>query len=295
MIARLRRWGELVTFSHTIFMMPFAAAAVVLALAVPHTPLTPLRVLAIVGCMVAARSSAMAFNRWADRDVDAKNPRTKNRPVAAGRIGAGEALALTIVAGAAFCGLATTLGRWPALLAPPVLAVLLGYSYAKRFTWAAHGWLGLALALAPGGAWIGMGAAPQVGIVLLMVAVLSWLFGFDVLYALQDEHFDRQQGLHSVPARFGTRRAMQMAAAAHVVTVGALVGTGLTLHRGAVFFAGVAVVAAVLVVEHRLVRPKDQSTGAVVDFARIGKAFFDCNAYVSLGFFATTAIDAFIR
>jgi 4-hydroxybenzoate polyprenyltransferase len=295
MIARLRRWGELVTFSHTIFMMPFAAAAVVLALAVPHTPLTPLRVLAIVGCMVAARSSAMAFNRWADRDVDARNPRTKNRPVAAGRIGAGEALALTIVAGAAFCALAATLGRWPALLAPPVLAVLLGYSYAKRFTWAAHGWLGLALALAPGGAWIGMGAAPQVGIVLLMLAVLAWLFGFDVLYALQDEHFDRQEGLHSVPARFGTRRAMQMAAAAHVVTVGALVGTGLSLHRGAVFFAGVAVVAAVLVVEHRLVRPRDPRSGAVVDFARIGKAFFDCNAYVSLGFFATTALDAFVR
>jgi 4-hydroxybenzoate polyprenyltransferase len=237
----------------------------------------------------------MAFNRWADRDVDAKNPRTKNRPVAAGRIGAGEALALTIVAGAAFCAMATTLGRWPALLAPPVLAVLLGYSYAKRFTWAAHGWLGLALALAPGGAWIAMGAAPQIGIVLLMVAVLSWLFGFDVLYALQDEHFDRQEGLHSVPARFGTKRAMRMAAAAHVVTVGALVGTGLSLHRGAVFFAGVAVVAVVLVVEHRLVRPKDPSSGAVVDFARIGKAFFDCNAYVSLGFFATTALDALVR
>ena len=104
MIALIRRWGELVTFSHTIFMMPFAAAAVVLALAVPHESLTPLRVLAIIGCMVTARSSAMAFNRWADRDVDAKNPRTKARPVAAGRISAGEALALTLVAGAAFCG-----------------------------------------------------------------------------------------------------------------------------------------------------------------------------------------------
>jgi 4-hydroxybenzoate polyprenyltransferase len=295
MIARLRRWGELVTFSHTIFMMPFAAAAVVLALAVPHAALTPLRVLAIVGCMVTARSSAMAFNRWADRDVDAKNPRTKNRPVAAGRIGAGEALALTIVAGAAFCALAWTLGTWPGVLAPPVLAVLLGYSYAKRFTWAAHGWLGLALALAPGGAWIGMGAAPGAGIVLLMIAVLSWLFGFDVLYALQDEHFDRKEGLHSVPARFGTRRAMLMAAAAHVVTVGALVATGLTLGRGVVFFAGVGAVAVVLVIEHRLVRPRDKSSGEVVDFARIGKAFFDCNAYVSLGFFATTAIDAALR
>ena len=292
MIALFRRWGELVAFSHTIFMMPFAAAAVVLALSVPHEPMTPLRVVAMIGCMITARSSAMAFNRWADRDVDARNPRTKNRPVPSGRIGAGDALALTVVAGLAFCGIAWTLGRWPGVLAPPVLAILLGYSYAKRFTWAAHGWLGLALALAPGGAWLGMGAAPGLGIVLLMGAVLSWLFGFDVLYALQDEHFDRKEGLHSVPARFGTKRALLMAAAAHVVTVGALVGTGLTLHRGAIFFAGVTVVAVVLVIEHRLVRPKDKSSGQTVDFARIGKAFFDCNAYVSLGFFATTAIDA---
>ena len=294
MIALIRRWGELVTFSHTIFMMPFAGAAVVLALAVPHEALTALRVLAIIGCMVTARSSAMAFNRWADRDVDAKNPRTKARPVAAGRISAGEALALTLVAGAAFCGIAATLGGWPRLLAPPVLVVLLGYSYAKRFTWAAHAWLGLALALAPGGAWLAMGAAPNPGIVLLMVAVLAWLFGFDVLYALQDEHFDRGEGLHSVPARFGAKRAMLMAALAHVVTVASLVGTGVMLHRGAVFFGGVAIVAVVLVIEHRLVRPKDASSGPV-DFARIGKAFFDCNAYVSLGFFVTTAIDAALR
>ena len=294
MIALIRRWGELVTFSHTIFMMPFAAAAVVLALAVPHEALTPLRVLAIIGCMVTARSSAMAFNRWADRDVDAKNPRTKARPVAAGRISAGEALALTLVAGAAFCGIAATLGGWPRLLAPPVLLVLLGYSYAKRFTWAAHAWLGLALALAPGGAWLAMGAAPNPGIVLLMVAVLAWLFGFDVLYALQDEHFDRGEGLHSVPARFGAKRAMLMAALAHVVTVASLVGTGVMLHRGAVFFGGVAIVAVVLMIEHRLVRPKAASSGPV-DFARIGKAFFDCNAYVSLGFFVTTAIDAALR
>ena len=275
-------------------MMPFAAAAVVLALAVPHQALTPLRVLAIVGCMVTARSSAMAFNRWADRDVDAKNPRTKARPVAAGRTSAGEALALTLVSGTAFCGIAATLGGWPRLLAPPVLLVLLGYSYAKRFTWAAHAWLGLALALAPGGAWLAMGASPSPGIVLLMVAVLAWLFGFDVLYALQDEHFDRGEGLHSVPARFGAKRAMLMAALAHVVTVASLVGTGVVLHRGAVFFGGVAIVAVVLVIEHRLVRPKDSSAGPV-DFARIGKAFFDCNAYVSLGFFVTTAIDAALR
>lgn len=295
MIALFRRWGELVTFSHTIFMMPFAAAAIVLALDVPHAPMTPVRLLALVGCMVTARSSAMAFNRWADRDVDAKNPRTKNRPVASGRMGAKEALSLTVAAGVAFCALAWMLGTTTGILAPPVLLVLLGYSYAKRFTWTAHAWLGLALALAPGGAWLGMGAEPNLGIVLLMVAVLSWLFGFDVLYALQDEHFDRKEGLYSVPARFGTKRALLMAAVAHVLTVGALLGTGAVLHRGPTFFFGVAIVAVVLVIEHRLVRPKNAKSGELVDFARIGKAFFDCNAYVSLGFFATTALDAALR
>jgi 4-hydroxybenzoate polyprenyltransferase len=291
MLARLRRWGELVMFSHTIFALPFAASAVVLALKQPHLPLTPLRVLAMLGCMVTARTSAMAFNRWADRDVDAKNPRTKGRPVPSGRTSPAEALALTIGSGVVFCLIAATLGFWPMVLAPPVLLVLLGYSLAKRFTWAAHAWLGLALALAPGGAWIATGAAPGVGIVLLMVAVITWLFGFDVLYALQDEAFDRNEGLRSVPARFGAHRAMLLAAVAHVVTIACLAGTAITLRRGPVFLGGVALVAAILVVEHRLVRGKDGKA----DLTKIPKAFFDCNAYVSMGFFAATLIDGLLR
>jgi 4-hydroxybenzoate polyprenyltransferase len=291
MIARLRRWGELVTFSHTVFMMPFAAAAVVLAMAEPHAPFTPLRLAAIAACMVAARTSAMAFNRWADRDVDAKNPRTVGRPVPSGRVAARDALVLTVVSGVAFCAFAATLGFWPAVLAPPVLLVLLGYSLAKRFTWLAHAWLGFALALAPGGAWVGMGAAPNAGIVALMVGVLAWLLGFDVLYALQDEAFDRAHGLFSIPSRFGARGAMRIAAVAHVVTVAMLAACGALLHRGPVFFVGVAGVAAVLAFEHRLVRGKDGEA----DLAKIPKAFFDCNAYVSMGFFATTLLDALVR
>lgn len=291
MIALLRRWGELVTFSHTIFMMPFAAAAVVLALAVPHAPLTPLRVLAIVGCMVAARTSAMAWNRFSDRDVDAKNPRTAGRPVPSGRIAPREALLLTFVAGAGFVGFASMLGFWCGALALPVLVVLLGYSQAKRFTWLAHAWLGLALSLAPGGAWLGMGAEPNLGIVALMLGVLTWLLGFDVLYALQDEAFDREHGLFSMPSRFGMRGAMRIAAASHVVTVAMLAATGVLLHRGPAFFVGVVAVAVVLVVEHRLVRGKD----GAADLAKIPKAFFDCNAYVSMGFFATTVVDALLR
>jgi 4-hydroxybenzoate polyprenyltransferase len=287
MIARFRRWGELVTFSHTIFALPFAASAVVLALGEPHVALSPWRIVAMLACMVTARTSAMAFNRWADRDVDAKNPRTKGRPVPAGRTSPREALALALGSGAAFCALALTLGFWPAVLAPPVLAILLGYSLAKRFTWAAHAWLGLALALAPGGAWIAVGAAPGAGIVLLMLAVVTWLFGFDVLYALQDEAFDRAEGLRSVPARFGARRAMLLAAASHVVTIACLTGVAVILGRGPVFLGGIALVAIILVVEHRLVRGQ----GGEADLAKIPKAFFDCNAYVSMGFFAATLID----
>ncbi len=290
-LARVRRYGELVTFSHTIFAMPFAASAVVIAMSFPHEKLTPLRAAAMILCMVTARTSAMAWNRWADRDVDAKNPRTAGRPVPSGRVKPVEALGVTIASGLAFCGLAATLGFWPAVLAPPVLVVLLGYSLAKRFTWAAHAWLGLALALAPGGAWIGMGAAPNLGIVLLMVGVLTWLFGFDVLYALQDEAFDRAEGLFSVPARFGTKRAMALAVAAHVVTVACLMAAGRLLGRGPVFFGGVMLVGVILVVEHRLVRGK----GGEADLAKIPKAFFDCNAYVSMGFFAATAVDALLR
>lgn len=291
MIARLRRWGELVTFSHTIFALPFAASAVVLALKQPHLPLTPRRILAMLGCMVAARTSAMAFNRWADCDVDAKNPRTQGRPVPSGRTSPGEALALALGSGLAFCLLAATLGFWPMVLAPPVLLVLLGYSLAKRFTWAAHAWLGLALALAPGGAWIATGAAPNLGIVLLMVAVITWLFGFDVLYALQDEAFDCREGLRSVPARFGAPRAMVLAVFAHVVTIGCLASTAFVLQRGPVFAAGIVLVAAILVVEHRIVRGKDGKA----DLTKIPKAFFDCNAYVSMGFFAATLIDGLMR
>lgn len=286
-LTRIRTYGSLVAFSHTIFAMPFAASAIVLALAEPHVALTPLRVAAILVCMVAARSSAMAFNRWADRDVDAVNPRTKSRHVPSGQVRPGEALALTIGSGLVFLASAATLGTWPMLLAVPVLAVLLGYSLAKRFTWGAHAWLGVALALAPGGAWLAVGAAPGLGIVALMVAVMTWLLGFDVLYSLQDEAFDREKGLHSIPARFGTKGALVLSSFAHVVTIGALAATGLLLHRGALFGVAVVVVGALLVYEHALVGKGN--------LAKIDKAFFDVNAYVSMGFFALVVLDELRR
>jgi 4-hydroxybenzoate polyprenyltransferase len=286
-LARIRTYGSLVAIAHTVFAMPFAACAVVLSLAVPHEPPSGWRLAAMVGCMVSARTSAMAFNRWADRDIDAQNPRTRGRHIPSGRVGGSEALAVACVSGVGFLLLAACLGFWPGVLAPGVLTVLLGYSYAKRFTWGAHTWLGVALALAPGGAWVAMGARPGAGILLLMVAVASWLQGFDVLYSLQDEQFDRDAGLHSIPARFGTRRALVLSAAAHVVTVVALAGCGAALHRGGAFAAGVVTVACLLVFEHALVRRRG--------LAAIDKAFFDVNAWVSVAFFAWVALDEVAR
>ena len=286
-LARIRVYGSLVAFAHTVFALPFAASAVVLSLAAPHAPLGVARGASMLACMVCARTSAMAFNRWADRDVDARNPRTRGRHVPSGVVGAREALALAVASGLAFLGFAATLGRWPAALAPGVLAVLLGYSYAKRFTWGAHAWLGVALALAPGGAWVGMGAPPSSGIAFLMAAVITWLLGFDVLYSLQDEGFDRQVGLHSIPARFGARHALAISACAHVVTVAALAGCGFALHRGLAYGVAVATCAALLAYEHSIVHRRG--------LAAIDKAFFDVNAWVSVAFFALVVVDEVVR
>ena len=286
-VARIQTYGSLVSFSHTVFALPFAASAVVLALAEPHIPLDARRVLAILVCMVAARTSAMAFNRYLDRDVDAENPRTKTRHIPAGKVTPREALALTALTGALFVGAAATLGTVPFALSPFVLAVLLGYSYAKRITWASHLWLGVALALAPGGAWIGVGASPGLGIVCLMGAVVTWLFGFDVLYSLQDEAFDRAHGLHSVPARFGLTGALVLSALSHVLTAILLAIVGVVLHRGLAYGAGVALTAVLLVYEHALVGKGN--------LAKIDKAFFDLNAYVSVGFFVLVLTDEILR
>ncbi len=287
-IARLRTYGNLVAFSHTIFALPFAASALVLSRAqAQHTPLTAWRLLAMLMCMVTARTSAMAFNRWADRDVDAKNPRTKTRHIPAGQVPAKNALRLALASGAVFMASAATLGRWPAILSPIVLAVLLGYSLAKRFTWAAHVWLGVALALAPGGVWIASGAEPNLAIVSLMLGVVTWLLGFDVLYSLQDESFDREHGLHSIPAKFGLGGALVISATAHVFTVVFFVATGVLLHRGAPFFCAAAVAGLLLTYEHVLVGKGN--------LAKIDKAFFDMNAYVSVGFFALVLVDEVLR
>jgi 4-hydroxybenzoate polyprenyltransferase len=281
--------ASLVKLSHTIFAAPFAIAAAVLATRRPHEAPTLARAVAIAVALVAARTAAMAYNRLVDRDIDAKNPRTAMREIPAGIVSIGGARLLVVVSALVFVAAAASLGRLPALLSPIVLAVLLGYSHAKRFTWAAHLWLGLALALAPGGAWIAMGARPELGIVALMLAVACWVGGFDVLYSLQDENFDRAHGLRSIPARFGALGALSFSRGLHVVTMVGLAGAGVALSASYAYFAAVLMVSALLVYEQSLVRPIPGTDRVSLD--RLDKAFFDVNGWVSLGFLALVAID----
>jgi 4-hydroxybenzoate polyprenyltransferase len=287
LLSHTRSFASMVTLAHTIFAMPFAAAAVVLALGRPHMPLTLTRVAAMLACMVTARTAAMAYNRYLDREIDARNPRTRHRELPRGVVSPPAALAMTVLSSLLFVASAATLGRTTAVLSVPVLAVVLGYSYTKRFTWASHLVLGLALALAPGGAWVAMGVEVEPSIVALMIAVLTWVAGFDIIYSLQDEAFDRAHGLYSIPVRFGPGVAAAASGALHVVTIGALALTGVSLGRGPAFFAGIALVAALLAYEHALVG-RGRTT-------HVDKAFFDVNGYISIGFFLLTLVDGVLH
>jgi 4-hydroxybenzoate polyprenyltransferase len=278
----LRNVGSLIKFSHTIFALPFALAAVVLA--APFGQVTWQRVCLIVLCIAAARTAAMAFNRLVDRDIDAKNPRTLDRELPRGVLSVGFVRALVLGSSLVFLAGAALLGRLPLLLSPLALGLALGYSYVKRFSSLCHLVLGAAIAFAPGGAWIAVGADVTWAPWLLVLGVAAWVGGFDLLYSLQDRDFDQAAGLYAIPAKLGVPGALWLSGLLHLGTALCLVGVGLMLGRGAAYFAGCALVAAILIYEHAIVKPSDLS--------RIDKAFFDLNGYVSLGFLASVLLDA---
>lgn len=278
------RYARLVALPHTVFALPFSLGAAALAWRHGAAAFSPARLGLIVVAVAAARTAAMGFNRIADRRFDAANPRTANRELPRGAVSLGGAAALTAGAALLFVASAALLGRWPLALSPVALAILFGYSLAKRFTWATHLWLGVCLGGAPAGAWIavtnGFGWAP----LALALAVACWVAGFDIIYATQDVAFDRARGLGSLPARFGVARALTISRALHVAAVVGLVAFGLLLHLGLVYGAGVAVIAATLAYEQRIVSARDLS--------RVDKAFFDLNGYVSLAFAACAVVEA---
>ena len=279
-----RDFLSLVVFAHTVFALPFALLAAVLAAGGVPDGRTLLWILV---AMVGARSAAMSFNRIVDRRIDAKNPRTARREIPAGVVSPAAAALFCAGSAALFVLAAAQLNRLCLYLSPVALAIVLGYSYAKRVTPFAHLFLGLALAIAPVGAWVAVTGAFALPPVLLGFAVLFWVAGFDVIYSLQDEEFDRAEGLRSIPARFGAARALQIARLFHGATLVLLYAVFLAVSGGWLFGAAVVVAGLFLVRQHRLVSPGDLS--------RVNAAFFTANGWLSVAVFVLGAADVLLR
>jgi 4-hydroxybenzoate polyprenyltransferase len=282
-VKSLRDWLSLVRFSHSIFALPFALQGAWLAAGgVP-----PWRVLVlVVVCAVAARTAAMGFNRLVDSDIDAANPRTKTREIPAGKLSASAVRALVAFSSVLFVGASFALNPLAGALSGPVLAVLFVYSYVKRFSALAHVVLGIALGLAPLGAWIAVRGTFEGDlrpVLWLALCVVTWVAGFDLIYACQDTEFDRAAGLHSVPAKKGIPFALRLSSALHVVTVASLVVVALTAHVSYIYWAAIVIATLLLAWEHSLVSPTDLS--------RVNLAFFTINGWIGVGLFVGLALD----
>ncbi len=270
----------MIRFSHSVFALPFAlTAAVIAARGLP----TAWQVFWTVVAMVGARSGAMGMNRIIDRRIDAANPRTSMREVASGKISLRAALLFSLVSFAVLVLSAWMLNLLCLKLSPLAIAIVVFYSYTKRFTWAAHFVLGAALALAPLGAWIAIKGSFDAEVLPLVLAVAFWLPGFDVLYALQDVEFDRSYGLYSIPSRFGTKASLLLARALHGLTLFCLYITGAVFGLGLLYWLGMLVVTGLFVYEHSIVKADDLS--------RLDMAFFNMNGYISVAVFAFTFLD----
>jgi 4-hydroxybenzoate polyprenyltransferase len=281
--AKTRTTLEMIKWEHSIFALPFALTATLLA----AQGLPGWRIIGwILVAMVAARSAAMAFNRWADADLDAANPRTSTRAIPAGLLSRNFVLGFTILMALVFIAAAAELNRLTLLLSPIVLVVLLGYSYMKRVTRWSHLVLGLALGLAPSAAWIAVRGSLDARILVLTAAVTLWVAGFDVLYACQDFEHDRAVGLNSLPQALGIPAAFWAARLLHLATLTLLVWFALLFRFHAAGWAGIAAVSLLLGYEHSIVSPKD--------LRRLNAAFFTLNGVIATVFFCFVAADLWL-
>jgi 4-hydroxybenzoate polyprenyltransferase len=274
----------MIKWEHSIFALPFALTAVLLA----ANGLPGWRTVGLVlVAMVAARSCAMAFNRWADADLDAANPRTSNRAIPAGQLSRRFVLGFTVIMALIFVGAAAELNRLTLYLSPLVLTVLLGYSYMKRLTRWSHLVLGLALGLAPSAAWIAVRGSLDARILVLTAAVTLWAGGFDVLYACQDYEHDREVGLYSLPRAIGIPNAFWAARIMHLSMLGLLLWLGMLFQFGTIGWFGIGAVALLLAYEHSIVSPSD--------LRRLNAAFFTMNGVIAMVFLAFVAADLWMR
>jgi 4-hydroxybenzoate polyprenyltransferase len=273
----IARFLRLIRFSHTVFALPFAFGALVVA--ANGWPSARILFLVLL-CMVFARTAAMLFNRLVDWSLDQRNPRTASRHLLVPK---SVALMLLVLSSAAFVASAAAINRLTLLLAPVALFVIFFYSVTKRFTSATHFFLGLALALAPIGAWIAQTGRVDPAPIVLGLGVICWVAGFDLIYATQDYDFDRREGIRSLVVRLGITRSLRLAQLLHLLTFLALIGFGLTANLGAFYYWSMPLVAAALVYEHKI--------ASKLDLAGINRAFFQSNAFVSAVFLLAVCLD----
>ncbi len=279
----LARLASLVKFEHTVFALPFAfMSAVVAAGGIPSSRI----ILLILAAMVGARTAAMTFNRIADVEFDRANPRTAKRELVTGAVSTAQAWALLLASCAMFLLAAWQINRLALMLAPVALAIVLGYSYTKRFTVLSHAVLGLALAIAPAGAWVAVRAEIGFPSLILAASVLAWTAGFDIIYSLQDTGFDKEHGLYSLPASIGEANALAVSRVLHMLMVALLVWFGKAANLGLIYMLAEFLVALFLVWEHSLVSPRDKS--------RVNTAFFTLNGIVSVSLFVLTLVDVLV-
>jgi 4-hydroxybenzoate polyprenyltransferase len=279
-IGPIGRFLRLIRFSHTIFALPFALAALIVA---ANGWPSPRILLLVIVCMVFARTAAMLFNRLVDWSLDQRNPRTASRHLLAPKL---SAVLLLILSCAGFLLATCAINRLTCILAPVALALIFFYSVTKRFTSATHFFLGLALAIAPVGAWIAQTGRLDIAPVVLAAGVICWVAGFDLIYATQDYDFDRREGIRSLVVKLGITRSLRLAQALHLWTFVALIAFGCAAKLGALYYWSLPLIAAALVYEHRTEKR---------DLAGINRAFFQSNAFVSAVFLLAVCVDRLIR
>ncbi len=285
MLERILTYGRMIKFSHTVFALPFALSAVILAQRQHQMIISD--IFWILLAMIGARSSAMGFNRIADARLDAKNPRTSIRAIPSGRLSLSSATLFVVLFSGLFIFASAMLGKLCFYISIPILIILFSYSYTKRFTYLSHIYLGFAIALAPVGAWIAIAKTFSWAVLILSLALMTYIAGFDILYACQDIEFDKDEGLFSIPAHFGVKKALIIASIIHLASFCFFFLIYIVFDMNLMYFFAVVIIGILLIVEHWLVKPNDLSN--------INLAFFHVNSLISITLFLGVLADELVR